>query len=160
FEVDLYRPNDEVLLLENVKDSQSSLLHTRLVEDLDEESTVAFEYIVDDEKNALAGLEALEQSLPHLFATCRKLREITIHADGREIIWRKLHGIRIFGAEGIRFIELSIERVGDDERADWRVIRAALNLAAPGRLVVALQKDCDNWAVCKPGNLPSVFRQL
>src|SRR5262249_28558419 len=23
-----------------------------------------------------------------------------------------------------------------------------------------LQKDCDNWAVCKPGNLPSVFRQL
>ena len=129
FKVDLYRPNDEAILLENVKDSQSSLLHTRLVEDLDDEPTAAFEYVVDEEKIALAGLETLEQSLPHLFSTCRKLREITIHVDGQETVWRKPQGPRIFSAEGVRLIELNIEREEDGERSDWRLIRASLNLA-------------------------------
>jgi hypothetical protein len=160
FEVDLYRPNDEVLLLENVKESQSSLLRTRLVEDLDEEPTATFEYVVDDEKIALAGLEALEQALPYLFATCRKLREIRIEVDGQETTWRKLQGPRIFGAEGVRLLELNVEREEDGERSDWRLIRAGLNLAARGRLVVAVQKNGDEWAVCQPENLPSVFRQL
>jgi hypothetical protein len=160
FEVDLHRPNDEALLLENVKDSQSSLLHTRLVEDLDAEPTAAFEYAVDDEKIALAGLEALEQSLPHLFATCRKLREIIIQIDGRETIWRKLQGTRNFSAEGIRLRELKVERDEDGERSNWRLIRASSSMMARGRLVVALQKDGEDWAMCKPGSLPSVFRQL
>jgi hypothetical protein len=135
-------------------------LHTRLVEDLDDEPTAAFEYVVDDENIALAGLEALEQSLPHLFATCRKLREITIQIDGQETTWRKVQGLRVFSAEGIRLIELNIEREEDGESSDWRLIRAGLNLAARGRLVVALQKEGDNWSLCKPGNLPSLFRQL
>jgi hypothetical protein len=160
FEVDLYRPNDEELLLENVKESQSSLLHTRVVEDLDDEPTAAFEYVVDDENIARAGLDALQQSLPHLFATCRKLREIIIQIDGRQTIWRKLQGTRNFSAEGIRVLELNIEREEEGERSDWRLIRAASNPLARGRLVVALQKDGEDWAVCQPGDLPSVFRQL
>jgi hypothetical protein len=160
FVVDLYRPNDEALLLDNVKESQSSLLHTRLVEDLDDEPTATFEYVVDDGKIALAGLEALEHALPYLFATCRKLREITIQIDGQGTTWRRLQGPRISSAEGVRLIEFNVEREEDGESSDWRLIRAGLNLAARGRLVVALQKNADDWAVCKPGHLPSLFRQL
>jgi hypothetical protein len=54
FKFDLYRPNDEALVIQNIKDSQSSL-------------------------------KALEESLPHLFATCRKLREIKIKRHGRRV---------------------------------------------------------------------------
>jgi hypothetical protein len=143
-----------------VKDSQSSLLHTRLVEDLDDEPTAAFEYIVDDEKIARVGLEALEEALPHLFATCHKLREIIIQVDGCETTWRKRQGTRNYSAEGIRLRELNIEREEDGETSNWRLIRAASGLLARGRLVVALQKDGEDWAVCKPENLPSVCRQL
>jgi hypothetical protein len=39
-----HRANDEELLLQNVKDSQSSLRHTRLVEDLADKPTASFEY--------------------------------------------------------------------------------------------------------------------
>jgi hypothetical protein len=160
FEVDLYRPNDEELLLENVKESQSSLMHTRLVDELDAEVTAAFEYVVDDEKIAVVGLEALEHALPHLFATCRKLREITIQYEDRETTWRKLDSTRSFSTDGIRINELKISREDDSAQADWRVLRAASGLLARGRLVVALRKEDDAWMVCKPGNLPSVFRQL
>src|SRR4051812_45253981 len=42
FDVDLYRPNDEKLLLDNVRESQDCLRRTRLVENLSSEPTASF----------------------------------------------------------------------------------------------------------------------
>jgi hypothetical protein len=162
FSVDLYRPNDEKLLLENVQESQDCLLHTRLVEDLTTEPTASFDYIVDDEKIALAGLDAIEQSLPHLFATCRLLGKITIQRGGHASVWTAVAAPRnAQNWDGIRITELNVSRVDNGSvHTDWRVIRAAVGTTDLGRLVVALRKEGDTWAVCKPGALPSVYRQL
>lgn len=161
FDVDLDRPNDEQLLLQNVKDSQSCLLHTRLLEDIANEPTASFEYVVDDEKIALAGLETIEQSLPHLFATCRRLGKITIQRGDEEYVWTATPTSKNVQCNGICLAEMNISRSDNDTAAvEWRVLRAAVSTAATGRVVVALRREGDGWAVCKPGTLPGVFRQL
>ncbi len=161
FDVDLDRPNDEDLLLQNVRESQSSLRHTRLVEDLAQEPTASFEYVVDDEKIALAGLNAIEQSLPHLFATCRRLGEIRIQNGERETTWKAVATKRNRSSDGLLVNEFSVSRTErDGALTDWRIVRAAGKIFSRGALVVALRKEIDAWAVCKPGSLPSVFRQL
>src|SRR5262249_31603351 len=53
FQVDLHRPNNETQLIQNIKDSQSSLKRTRAIEDLAKQSTATFKYVVDDNKVAL-----------------------------------------------------------------------------------------------------------
>jgi hypothetical protein len=161
FDVDLYRPNDEHLLLQNVRDSQSSLLHTSLVQDLSDEPTASFEYLVDDEQTAARGLDALRQSLPHLFATCRRLGEIRIRDGEKEAVWTALTKSENSESDGIHISELKVSLVEDGTaRKDWRVIRAAETIPARGRLVVALVGEGDRWMLCKPGTLPSFYRQL
>jgi len=161
FHVDLDRPEDENLILKNIKDSENTLEDTRLIDDLDHEATAAFDYIVDDEKIALAGLDALEEALPHLFATCRRLREINIERGGQQVRWQVVPPNVRSKSDGIHVIEFNVSRSEEDEeKAKWRVIRAATSFIASGRLIVALQEEGDAWAVRKPGNVPSVFRQL
>jgi hypothetical protein len=111
FDVDLYRPNDEELLLQNVRASQSSLRHTRVVEDLADEPTASFEYVVDDRKIALAGLDALEQSLPHLFATCSRLGEVRIQRGDHEAIWTAISTSKNVKSDGIRISKLDVCRI-------------------------------------------------
>jgi hypothetical protein len=164
FEVDLDRPNDEGLLLQNVQDSQKSLMHTRLIENLDQEPTACFEYVVDDEKIAATGLDALEQSLPHLFATCRRLGEIRIQRGENEVVWKlatQKSASKSSFTIGTKISELRVLRhESDGAQVDWRLVRAAGGFLSRGAIVVALARDGDHWAVRKPGSLPSIFRQL
>lgn len=160
FDVDLDRPNDAERLLQNVQDSLNSLRHTHVVESLDEEPTASFEYIVEDERIALAGLEALEEALPYLFATCRRLGEIVIRRDEHEIVWKLTSATK-----PSRFLnkptEYRVSRVeSDGDTSDWRVVRATSAFSSKGAIVVALDKEGEAWAVRKPGKLPSMFRQL
>jgi hypothetical protein len=160
FEVDLDRPNDKDRLLQNVIDSQESLLHTSLVENVDDQPTASFEYDVDDEAIAEAGLDALEESLPYLFATCRRLGEIRIRRGDDVIVW-KLTSVSRQNLVVSKPTEFWVSRSDDeDNEEEWRVVRAVGGPFSHGAMVVALSKQGDGWAVRKPGNLPSVFRQL
>lgn len=159
FEVALDRPNDEERLLQNVEDSQNSLRHTRAVASLDDEPTASFEYVLDDVHTAETGLRALEDSLPYLFATCRRLGEITIRRGDDEIRWSLTGSSRqtLFSKMPSEYL---VSRTADGGRADWRVIRATATFSSSGAMVVALLKESDGWTVRKPPTLPSVFRQL
>jgi hypothetical protein len=159
FEVDLDRPNDEERLLQNVKDSQNSLRHTRLIESLDQEPTASFEYVVDDERIVAAGLDALEESLPQLFATCRRLGEIKIQRGEHEVVWKLISSSKnSFSNKPSEFRVSRFESSG--KQTDWRLVRATGRLLSRGAIVVALAKEGEAWAVRKPGRLPSIFRQL
>ncbi|MDR3484200.1 MAG: hypothetical protein P4M05_04730 [Bradyrhizobium sp.] len=160
FDVDLDRPNDAERLLQNVQDSLNSLRHTHLVESLDDEPTASFEYIVDDEKIALAGLEALEEALPYLFATCRRLGEIIIRRDEHEVVWRLTSSTKPSRFSN-KPTEYRVSRVESDGAAsDWRVVRATSEFSSKNAIVVALAGEGATWSVRKPGRLPSIFRQL
>lgn len=160
FDVALDRPNDEELLLRNVQDSQQSLRHTRLVENLEHELTASFEYKVDDEGIALAGLEALEEALPFLFATCRRLGEIIIRRGEHEVVWRLESATKpatFFNKPS----EFRVARIAsDDSDGEWRVIRRSSTMASKGSMVVALARQGESWTVYKPAKLASIFRQL
>ncbi|WP_213740465.1 hypothetical protein [Bradyrhizobium sp. dw_411] len=160
FDVNLDRPNDEEVLLRNVQDSQQSLRHTRHVENLEQELTASFEYEVDDERIALAGLEALEEALPFLFATCRRLGEIVIRRGEHEVVWRLESATK-----PSRFLNKPSEfrvtkTASDDSDGEWRVIRRSPTFSATGSMVVALARRGESWTVYKPANLASIFRQL
>ncbi len=160
FDVDLDRPNGAERLLQNVQDSLNSLRHTHLVESLDDEPTASFEYIVDDEKIALAGLEALEEALPYLFATCRRLGEIIIRRDEHEVVWRLTSSTKPSRFSN-KPTEYRVSRVESDGAAsDWRVVRATSEFSSKNAIVVALAGEGATWSVRKPGRLPSIFRQL
>lgn len=159
FEVDLDRPNDEERLLQNVEDSQNSLRHTRAVASLDDEPTASFEYVLDDQKTAENGLRALEDALPYLFATCKRLGEIIIRRGDDEVRWKltaspKRH---LFSNKPS---EYRVSRTANGGQTDWRVVRATPASSSSGAMVVALLKEDDGWTVRKPVTLPSVFRQL
>lgn len=160
FEVDLDRPNDKDRLLQNVLESQESLLHTSLVENVDDHPTASFEYVVDDEAIAEAGLDALEESLPYLFATCRRLGEVRIRRGDHEIIWilTSVSKQNLFLSKPTEFRASRSDSDGNE--AEWRIVRAIGSPSSRGAMVVALAKQANCWAVRKPGNLPSVFRQL
>jgi hypothetical protein len=160
FGVDLDRPNDQDRLLQNVIESQESLLHTRLVENVEDEPTASFEYDVDDEAIAEAGLNALEEALPYLFATCQRLGEIHIRRGGDEVVWKRTSVSKqnLFLSKPTEFRVSRLDRRGNE--TEWRIVRAVGGAFARGAMVVALAKHGDGWAVRKPGNLPSVFRQL
>lgn len=160
FDVELDRPNDEEPLLQNVQDSLNSLRHTHLVESLDDEPTASFEYIVGDEKIALAGLEALEEALPYLFATCRRLGEIIIRRDEHEIVWKLTSATKpsSFLNKPTEYRVLRAEN--DGSMSEWRVVRARSEASSENAVVVALARERDAWALRKPGRLPTIFRQL
>ena len=160
FDVDLDRPNDAERLLQNVQDSLNSLRHTHLVESLDDEPTASFEYIVDDEKIALAGLEALEEALPYLFATCQRLGEIIIRRDELETVWKLTSATKpsMFSNKPAEYLVSRVEN--DGSTSDWRVVRATSQFSSKNAVVVALARESDAWTVRKPGRLPSIFRQL
>ena len=124
FEVDLDRPNDQERLLENVIESQQSLLHTCLVASVDDVPTASFEYVVDNEKIAEAGLDALEESLPYLFATCRRLGEIRIRRDEHEAIWQLTSSTKpsMFAKKPAEYRVSRLEK--NENTSDWRVVRA------------------------------------
>lgn len=161
FTVELDRPDDENLILDNIKESEDALGQTTSISDFDLEPTAAFEYVVDDNEAALAGLRSIEQSLPHLFGTCRRLREITIERDGETATWRSAACTEALDASDRWKAETNVSFVGDTgASAEWRLVSVATTETARGRLVVALEREGDGWIVRKPGEVPSVFRQL
>ncbi|MCK6483027.1 MAG: hypothetical protein L6R00_02695 [Phycisphaerae bacterium] len=161
FEVALHRPNDEALILRNLKDSESALRDTRRLPDLRGVPTATVEYVVDDIRTAEAGLAAVEDALPHLFGSCRRLRQVTIRAADRERCWRVTSATAVKRTDGIWLDELEVALVDAHAPAvSWRVVRASRGEDAPGRLVFALRQGEDGWAAHRPGPVPSVFRQL
>jgi hypothetical protein len=161
FRVDLDRPDDEVLILRNIKESEASLGHTRDITDLAQEPTATFEYAVDNAAAALDGLDAIEQALPYLMATCRRLREIKIKRGDQEVTWKVDNPPKDYPTDEIDVSEYAVSVVkSDGAGADWRLIRAAIGPLALGQIVLALGRDGDTWTVCNPGNVPRIFRQL
>ncbi len=161
FEVVLERPDDEDLILDNIKDSESALAQTRTVAEFDGRPTVTVRYVVDDSSTALTGLDMLERALPHLFGTCRRLREIRIGHHDLETCWTVTTVTPPVMREGVTLEELAVFSVSrDSDETEWRVIRAAVGEGAPGRLVMALRRSGDSWVVSKPGAVANVFRQL
>jgi hypothetical protein len=161
FNVELDRPDDEELILRNIEDSEDALGQTSIVADFDCEPTAIFEYMVDDNETALTGLQMLEQALPHLFGTCRRLRQITIQRDDRDTCWNTLTSTEGPHATDMWKAETNVSLIDEDgEHDEWRVVQFATSETARGRLVVALRWEGNSWSVCKPGGVPSVFRQL
>lgn len=161
FGVELNRPDDEKLILRNIEDSEEALGQTSIVDNFESEPTAVFGYVVDDNETALAGLQILEQALPHLFGTCCRLRKITIQRGDREACWSAFtimegpHGTNAWKVENkVSLIDQ------DGEPDEWRLVRFASSETARGRLVVALHREGEGWSVSKPGRVPSVFRQL
>lgn len=161
FEVTLDRPDDEDLILRNIRDSESALGQTRGVADITGQPTATVEYVVDDNDTALAGLGMLEQALPHLFGSCRCLREVRIRREDHETCWKAAASTEALNRDGIWIDEAEVYSVdGNGEESEWRVVRAATGKTAQGRLLLALRRSGDAWVACKPGEVPSVFRQL
>jgi hypothetical protein len=161
FKVRLDRPDDEDRILRNMKDAESALGKTRVVTDFPCKPTATVEYVVDDNDTVLAGLAILEQALPHLFGTCRRLREIRIRHADREIYWKASGLSEPFHRDGIWIEEVAVSSADSEgKETNWRLIRATMSKTASGRLVLALRRDGDAWIACKPGKVPSVFRQL
>lgn len=161
FEVTLDRPDDEDRILHNIRDSESALGRTLAVADFIRAPTATVKYVVDDNDTALAGLGMLEQALPHLFGTCRRLREIRIRRADREIHWKAAASSETLNRDGIWIDEVAVcSADGEGKEADWRLVRAATGKTASGRVVLALHRNGDAWIACKPGEVPSVFRQL
>src|SRR5690606_36486251 len=126
FEVILHRPNDEALILRNLKESESTLEETHRLPDLHDIPTATVAYVVDDVKTAETGLCALEDALPHLFGSCRRLQQITIRTAGRERGWRVTSAIPTKETDGLWLDEIAVALVDDDSpEVNWRVIRAS-----------------------------------
>lgn len=161
FEVTLDRPDDEDLILRNIKDSESALGQTRGVGDFASRPTANVEYVVDDNDTALAGLGMLEQALPHLFGSCRRLREVRIQRGNGRTCWRTGPVTELLQRDGVWIEERPVCSVdGNGEETEWIVIRTAITPIARGWLLVALRRSGDTWVASKPGQVPSVFRQL
>lgn len=161
FEVTLDRPDDEDLILRNIKDSESALRQTRGVADITGQPTASVEYVVDDNDAALAGLRMLEQALPYLFGSCRRLREVRIRREDRKSFWKAAASTGVLNGDGIWIDGLEVCSVGaSGEKFEWRVIRAATGKTTHGRLLLALRRGEDTWVACRPGEVPSAFRQL
>jgi hypothetical protein len=161
FNVTLDRPADEDLILQNITDSEAALGQTRAVTDLDSSPTATLEYVVDDETTALAGLSMLEHALPYLFASCRRLREITIQRESARTCWRSHPATRVLTREGLHLEEVLVNSYNQDDHEDvWRVLRAGTTPQAEGWLLIALCRHGESWELSKPSHVPSVFRQL
>jgi hypothetical protein len=161
FNVTLHRPDDEALILRNLQESESALEETRQLANFHDVPTATVEYVVDDVKAAEAGLSAVEDALPHLFGSCRRLQEIKIRVAGRERCWRASPATPTKEADGLCLNEIEVELSSDvAPRSTWRVLRASKSWEGVGRLIFALQQTEDGWAAYKPGPVPSVFRQL
>lgn len=161
FDVLLDRPDDEDLILLNIRESESALGQTREVNDFDESPTATVEYVVDDTSTASTGIGMLESSLPHLFGTCRRLRDVKILRDGLEKHWMVTGTSADAARNGLLIKEISVSSMSNDgQRDEWRVIRGAKREGASGQSVLVLHRSGDNWVVSKPGLLASVFRQL
>lgn len=161
FDFSLYRPDDEDLIRRNLEESESALGETHSLADLRDVATVVVTYDIDDDKIAQAGLSALEDALPHLFGSCRRLRQITIRRGERERCWKVESTTPARKADDICLDEiavLSVEQGNAETR--WRVIRASIGETASGRLIFAVRRNGDAWVAHKPGPGPSVFRQL
>lgn len=103
----------------------------------------------------------LEQTLPHLFGSCPRLRGVEIQRENRTTRWRSEPGTELREHNGVWINEVAVFSVDeDDERNVWRVIRAEIAPDARGGLLVALRRSGETWEVSKPGRVPSVFRQL
>jgi hypothetical protein len=161
FEVTLDRPDDEELILRNINDSVSTLGRTTAIASFADVPTAQVRYVVDDEDTALGGLSMLEEALPHLFASCRRLGEVRIRRYDASTTWRVHARSTLDESEGVLVNEVKVRSVdGDRATVDWRVLRAAAGPDSRGGLLVALRRDEEIWATCKPGQVPSVFRQL
>jgi hypothetical protein len=161
FNVALHRPNDEALILDNLKHSESALGETQYLSNFHEVTTATVQYVVDDVKTAEAGLSAVEDALPHIFGTCQRLRQITIRAADGARCWRATPQDPMAKANGLWLDETAVVLACPDvPKLNWRVIRASTSEKAVGRLVFAIRQIEDGWAACKPGRVPSVFRQL
>lgn len=161
FRVTLNRPDDENGILRNIQDCESELGQTRDVTDFAGRSTATFEYVVDDKDTALVGLDMLEQTLPHLFGSCPRLREVKIQRENRTTRWTAEPGTELHERNGVWINEIAAFSVDEDGEKDaWRVIRAGIAPDARGGLLVALRGRGETWEVSKPGRVPSVFRQL
>ena len=162
FEVTLDRPDDEDLILRNIKDSVSALGRTKAVADYADNLTATVRYAVDENDTALAGLNMLEQALPYLFGSCCRLREVRIQREDRDVCWRAEVRTAPVEREGVLIDEVEVRSVdGNGEVTEWRVIRGATGATARGWLLLALRKSGEAWVACKPGHdVPSVFRQL
>jgi hypothetical protein len=161
FNVELDRPDDEELILQNIKDSEATLRQTSAVIDFDQQATAIFEYAVDDEEIASTGLHMLEQALPHLFGTCRRLRKIIIERDDREVCWTADDRTEGPHTGSTWKAETDVSLIDEEGKGtEWRVVRFAATEDARGWLVVALSWGGSAWSVCERGEVPSVFRQL
>lgn len=159
FDLTLDRPDDEALILRNIEDCEAALKHTRAV-DFSSEPTLGVKYVVDHEASALAGLDMLQESLPHLFASCPRLRQITIQRGDNTTHWRSASPTVPVEEEDMWIKEFPVDSVTELGEASWRVIQAAPDEGATGWLLLALTKEGDSWTVAQPGQVPSVFRQL
>lgn len=161
FNVSLYRPDDEDLILQNINDSESTLGHTEQIADADDLPTAVLEYRVDDTSAASVGIKALEGALPHLFGTCRRLRHITIRCDDSEQEWIVTSNTPAAVRNGVVIEETIVSSTTNASATrEWRVIRASEQTGARGHLVVALRKRDEGWELSKPEAVASVFRQL
>lgn len=160
-EVMLDRPDDEELILQNIRDTESAFGQTQAVADFANKPTVSVEYTLDNNDSALIGLNMLEQALPHLFGSCPRLQKVIIQREDRKAIWRTASRAEPFEHNEVLIQEFEVYSTNEDgEESEWRVIKAALTLAARGWLLAALRRDNEKWSLSKPGQLPSVFRQL
>lgn len=161
FDVTLDRPDDEDLILRSIEDSETALRKTRALTDISVEPTATVSYVVEDDEIAHVGLSMLEQTLPHLFGACQRLRRVRIRRGDLESCWQAVASTAALDRDGVWTDEVEVRSVdGNGEETRWRVVRATTDETARGWLLLVLRKDGDAWVVCKPGDMPSVFRQL
>lgn len=157
----LDRPDDESLILENLDQSESALEHARHLPPDADRPTARFIYHLDDEEVAATGLETLESALPQLFGTCRKLKEVHIEHEGREVAWVAAVSDPGGPRHDLWVEELEVfRRERPDQSSEWRVLRVGRSRASSGRLVTLLRKEGEAWEVSQLGGLTSIYRQL
>jgi hypothetical protein len=163
FVVELHRPPDELEILNNITASKIALTRTQPVVDFAERPTTTVTYQVDDPRLVHAGLDMLEECLPYLFASCRRLGEVRIRRDSRTVHWRVAErGVRSNGHKDIVLEEILVRSEDSDGRIQaWRVVRASRDSTARGWLLLAVRKSVEGWQVWEPPRgVPRIFRQL
>lgn len=162
FGVTLDRPDDEDLIHRNIEESQLALGRTTPVNNFSERSTATLRYAVDDAATATAGLNTLEESLPHLFGSCRRLREVTLRRETTTTTWWTSEP----AGEPVERNGVWVDEIGVTARSDtreerhWRVLRARKLPESKGWLLACVREVDGQWTVDAPGRIPSVFRQL
>ncbi len=161
FEVGLNRPDNEDDILKNISTSESAVSKAWSISDYSSRPTATFEYSVKSSDPALAGLDMLEETLPHLFGSCPHLREVKIQRGNHTKCWNAERRTEPHERDGVWIIEVAASSYDErGEEAEWKVIQAKTDPEADGWLLLALRRVDSNWEVSRPGQVPSVFRQL